>query len=146
MICEPIPSAEHVGGIVTPDNGCAIFPTCHTQYEESQQDNGSIAFAMKKWIADRTAGNKRKPIRPPKGALAVPPTVLYGPATAINVPSVLSVACGEYHTIVKVPCLHVPNCSCPFLTLLSYPCLMSAKLRSWGTKIRPTSRADILSK
>ena len=70
------------------------------QYEESQQDNGSIAFAMKKWIAERTAGNKRKPIRPPKGALAVPPTVLYGPATAINVPSVLSVACGEYHTIV----------------------------------------------
>ena len=64
-------------------------------------DMMSITYALKKWVKEKIkAGEGRQPVAPPKGSLAVPPTPLYKAATAINVPSVLSVSCGEFHTMV----------------------------------------------
>jgi len=72
------------------------------QYKTDAHGNaGSIAFAMKKWVKDKIQSSaSRTPMAPPKDKIAISPTPLYQAATAINVPSVLSVACGEFHTIV----------------------------------------------
>jgi len=72
------------------------------QYKSDAHGNaGSIAFAMKKWVKDKIQSSaSRTPMAPPKDKIAISPTPLYQAATAINVPSVLSVACGEFHTIV----------------------------------------------
>ena len=70
--------------------------------QERGGDTSSLTYALTKWVKERMkTAQGRLPMLPGKGTIAVPPTALIAPASsAIDLPSVLSVSCGEFHTIV----------------------------------------------
>uniref|UniRef100_A0A7S4PM21 SAM domain-containing protein n=1 Tax=Guillardia theta TaxID=55529 RepID=A0A7S4PM21_GUITH len=59
-----------------------------------------LRHTMTKWFKSLVSERGDKvPARAPKRRIAIPPTPLHGSSSALNLPSVLSIACGEFHTV-----------------------------------------------